>query len=554
MNTRKKRKSNFLIQGSILAVSSIISRIIGFVYRIPITNALGEEGMGYYSQAYSIYSILLMLSCLSLPSAVSKLVAERYTTGQKRNAFTVFKASMLFAIIVGSTATLITYFGASFFANQVLNTPGCVFAIRMIAPTILVVAVTGVIKGYFQGIGTNVPTAISQLIDQIFNAIVSIVGCTQLMKAGRVADLVLFNGETNTYALGKGASGAILGTAVGAFTGLVFLAIVFLMYRRSFESQVKRDTTRERESYSSIYPILIATIIPIILSTTIYNISEILDASIFGHVLKRQGIDNKTRAALWGSITSKYRLFTNLPVSIASALAVSILPSLTKAAKTGDKGDAVRKIQMSMRFTMLIAIPSMVGLAVLAGPIYDTIYSSQDNTTATIYTQIGAITVVLFSISTVTNAMLQGLGRLKAPVKHGLIGLISHVIVVYLLLALFRLGGYAIVIGDIVLAGVICYLNMKKIRKITRYRQEIRRTFVIPFICSIIMGAAAYAIYFAIYKVTQRNIFAMPVSIIVAVIVYGISIIKLKGLSQDDILSMPMGKKLLGIFKKLHLM
>ena len=203
---------------------------------------------------------------------------------------------------------------------------------------------------------------------------------------------------------------------------------------------------------------------------------------------------------------------------------------------------------------MLIAIPSMVGLAVLAGPIYDTIYSSQDNTTATIYTQIGAITVVLFSISTVTNAMLQGLGRLKAPVKHGLIGLISHVIVVYLLLALFRLGGYAIVIGDIVLAGVICYLNMKRIRKITRYRQEIRRTFVIPFICSIIMGAAAYAIYFAIYKVTQRNIFAMPVSIIVAVIVYGISIIKLKGLSQDDILSMPMGKKLLGIFKKLHLM
>lgn len=554
MSTKKKRNSNFILQGSILAVSSMLSRIIGFVYRIPITNSLGEEGMGYYSQAYSIYSILLMLSCLSLPSAVSKLVAARYSIGEKKNAFKVFKAAMLFAIIVGSIATLITYFGASFFANQVLNTPGCVFAIRMIAPTILVVAITGVIKGYFQGIGTNVPTAISQLIDQIFNAIVSIIGCKNLMEAGRVADLVLFNGESNTYALGKGASGAILGTAVGAAVGLLFLAAVFLMYRKSFESQIRKDTTKKLETYSDIYPVLIATIIPIILSTTIYNISEILDASIFGHVLSRQGIDSKTRAALWGSITSKYRLFTNLPVSIASALAVSLMPSLTAAVAAGNKGQVVRKIQVSIRFTMLIAIPSMVGLAVLAGPIYDTIYSSQDNSTATIYTQIGAITVVLFSLSTVTNAILQGLNRLKSPVKHGLIGLISHIIIVYVLLSLFRLGGYAIIIGDIVLAGVMCYLNMKKIKRVTKYKQEIRKTFVIPSICSLIMGIFAYGGYFAVYKVTSRNIIAMPLAIILAVIVYGVALIVLKGLNEDDLISMPMGTKLLKILNKLHLM
>lgn len=181
-------------------------------------------------------------------------------------------------------------------------------------------------------------------------------------------------------------------------------------------------------------------------------------------------------------------------------------------------------------------------------------YSSQDNTTATIYTQIGAITVVLFSLSTVTNAILQGLNRLKAPVKHGLIGLITHIIVVYVLLTIFRLGGYAIIIGDIILAGVITYLNFKKIKRITRYKQEIRKTFIIPSISSIIMGIFAYGGYSVVYNITKRNIVALPLAIILAVIVYAIALIVLKGLNEDDLASMPMGNKLLRILNKLHLM
>ena len=173
-------KSNFLIQGSILAIASLISRFIGMLYRIPMINIIGDEGMSYYSAAYNIYSILLLLSSYSLPLAVSKVIVSKITLKEYKNAYKVFQAAMMFGFVVGAVFGLILFFGANFFANSVLKLPLAAVALRTLAPTIFIMALLGVFRGFFQGLNTMIPTAASQIVEQIINAIISVAAAALL--------------------------------------------------------------------------------------------------------------------------------------------------------------------------------------------------------------------------------------------------------------------------------------------------------------------------------------------------------------------------------------
>ena len=184
MSRTRKRESNFLVQGSILAVASIISRIIGLLYRIPLKSIIGDIGNDYYGTAMEIYSILLLISSYSLPVAVSKLVSARMAKGQQKNAYRIFKGALLFALISGSAAGLAVYFGAGFITTYIVNTPLSIFALKVLAPTLLIVALLGVVRGFFQGMGTMMPSAMSQLIEQIINAVISVWTAYMLFQYG----------------------------------------------------------------------------------------------------------------------------------------------------------------------------------------------------------------------------------------------------------------------------------------------------------------------------------------------------------------------------------
>lgn len=171
---KKKKESNFVVQGSILAVASIVVRIIGIAYRIPMINIIGDEGMGYYGTAFNVYNIALLLSSYSLPLAVSKMVSARLAGKQYRNAARILRAALCYATIVGAFAAAVIWFGADFFARDVFFMPYAAFALKTLAPTVWIMAYLGVFRGYFQGQGTMVPTAFSQVFEQIVNAIISV--------------------------------------------------------------------------------------------------------------------------------------------------------------------------------------------------------------------------------------------------------------------------------------------------------------------------------------------------------------------------------------------
>lgn len=548
MVAKQKKNNSFLMQGMILAVAGIITRIIGIVYRIPVANILGTEGQGFYATAFSIYNIALLLTSYSLPLAVSKLISARVSKGERKNAMRIFKGALWFAFIVGSAVACIVFFFSDFIAKTIMSMAPSAYALRVLAPGLLIVAVMGVLRGFFQGMGTMMPTAISQILEQIVNAVVSIIGASYLLEMGKKA-AEKANNDSVAYAYG--AAGGTLGTVCGALFGLLFLLFVMKIYSPTIKKQLKRDHSKKRESYREIYMILLMTIAPVILSTAIYNISETIDIGMFGSIMAAQGHSLKERSDLLGRFSSHYNVLINIPLAVANALGASLIPSLTAAVAVGNKKQIHSKIAMAIRFSMMIAIPSFVGFLVLANPILALLFNGNIDISANML-RLGAITVVFYCMSTVTNAILQGLNKMTIPVKHGAISLGIHLVGLLIMLVIFKMGIYAVVASNIIFSLSMCILNARSLKHDAGYRQEVKNTVLIPSIASIVMGGAAFVIYFLCNLVISQNV-AVIIALIVAVLIYAVSLLKLGGLSSEEILALPKGSTLLSLFRKLHL-
>lgn len=548
-----KKDSNFLIQGSILAAASIISRIIGLLYRLPMTDIIGDTGNNYYSCAFEVYNIMLIISSYSLPLAVSKLVSARIAKGERKQAYQVFKGALLFAIIAGTIVALIVYFGAEMF-TAMLQTPLSVFALKILAPVLVVVAVLGVLRGFFQGLGNMLPSAISQIIEQIVNAIVSIWAAYVLFQYGSKIGEVL--GDPERYAAAWGAAGGTLGTNLGAVSALLFMLFVFYAYMRVFKKKMKRERNVEVDSFSYVMKILVITIIPVLLSSTIYNISGILDQGIFKNIATLQGYKADEIDVWWGVFSGKYKVLINVPISIASAMAASSVPSLSASFAEGNKEAVNSQINAAIRFIMVIAIPCCVGLAVLAKPIFTLLFPGTIETLdmATSMMWVGAVAVVFYSLSTLTNGLLQGIDQLKIPVKNAGIALVAHLLLLVVLMMIFRMDIYAVVIANAFFAFLVCVLNSFALSRHAGYKQEVVKTFVIPSIASAIMGVIAYGGYTLFHYITKSNLISIVIAIIVAVIAYAVTLLLLKGLGEEELRRFPKGHLLVSIAKKFHLL
>lgn len=545
----KKKGTNFLMQGTILAAAAIITKFIGLAYRIPLTNIMGAEGNGYYGVVFQVYSLALMLTSYSLPMAVSKLVSARVSVGQYKNAYRVFKGAMTFAVISGGVVTAIVFFGAGFISSSIMKVELSVYALRVLAPCILIVAILGVLRGFFQGYGTMIPTAFSQVAEQIINAIVSIAGAYLLLKTG---ESMASGADKKSYGAAFAAAGGTLGTVIGALTALVFLMFVFAAYKGRLKKQMRRDRTRRLESQKTIYKVLFLTIAPVILSATVYNISNIIDQTMFSNIMAVQGFAEKEYTSLLGVLNGQYDTMTNIPLSISSALASSFIPSLVATIQTGNRKQIHNKINMVSRFNMLIAIPCAAAFISLSGPLLNLLYFTQDNAIPALMLRIGGISVVFFCLSTVTNAALQGMDKMSKPVKNAAISLVIHVIALFIMLVVFKWSIYSIPISKIIFAGSICILNAHDLRESCGYIQEQKQTFAIPAIASVIMSVAALLVHLLCVLFIGDKA-ATVIAVIAAVIVYGISLVLLGGISEEEILAAPKGATLVSILRKLHM-
>lgn len=538
-----KNKTNFLVQGSILAMSGILVRLIGIIYRVPVQNIIGTEGQTYYGVAYDVYSLFLLISSMSMPLAVSKIVSAKVARNEMKNAYKAFFGALFIGVIIGLIVASVMFFGAEGFADLCAY-PSAAPAIKILAPVLFIMSVLGVLRGFFQGMGTMMPTAISQILEQIANAIVSIVGAMVLFKMGKTAS------EHAAY----GAAGSTLGTLVGASVAFVFLVFVFLIYVPVLKRQVRKNRYVREESYGDLLKELLYTILPVLLSTTIYNFSSILDSSVFGNIC--EGIFHMKQseyASLYGIYSGSYKLITTAPIAVASALSSAIIPSIIRSVTAGDRRMTFSKIESSMKLTMIFAIPAGAGLSVLGGPILDLLFGLGGNGQAVGIMWLSILTVVVFSMSTISNAVLQGIDRMKTPIINAGISMVLHYIFLIVSLIVFKPNLYVVVIADIIFGLVVCILNAISIYRYIGYRQEIVKTFLLPLISAAIMAIFTFCSYKVFYLLTEINAISCMIAIFVAIIVYGITLLLLRGIEEEEILMLPKGRSILNLLQKLRL-
>ena len=554
MSGKKQLGKNFAVQASILAIASIISKLIGMLYNIPFANILSSEGNGYYGAAQTVYALILLIATFSIPAAVSKIMAEYIEKGEYRNVKRIHNGAMLYVLVVGGLAAIITYVGAPYFVTE-----NAVLSLRVLAPTIFLSGFLSVYRGYFQAYGNMIPTSVSQIVEQIFNAIVSIVAALLFMKWA----LSLGYEEGSTAYDAFGAAGGTLGTGVAVLAGLIYMIFIYGREKRELKQRMMEDKTEQVLSYKEVVKLLLMIATPIIFSSFIYNVNVTLDMTIFQKMMGYMGMTGDVIDGQYGMYSRMYLVLANVPIAMASAIASAVIPSVSSAYSVSNYKECNRKITQSMQLTMVLTIPCAVGFAVLGKPVVRLLYyslSEQDTNMVTNLLLLGGVSIVLYGISSVLNGVLQGIGKVNIPVISSATALVLHIILLVPLIAFTDVGIYSLIIATAFYAIVVVVMNYRVIKKCLQYRMEWKQTIGVPLASAVVMGIVTVIIYWGLELVLSKvmrayasNAVACLVAICIAVVVYFISMIKIGGYTKEMLLAFPKGTLLVKIAEKLHL-
>lgn len=543
-------KKGLFVQAGVLAIAGMISRVIGLLYAAPLAAIIGDEGNGYYAASYAVYSMILLISSYSIPSAMSKIISGKLAVREYRNAHRIFKCALFYVTVVGALAGLAMFFGAEHLATGRSAT-----VLRFFAPTIFLFGFLGVLRGYFQAHRTMIPTSISQLLEQIFNAVMSVGMAIILTRAAGTED----PSKRAMY----GAIGSAIGTGTGVVTGLLFMLFVYNVNRRTIRRKVDHDL-HEDISILDIAKVLTSIMLPFIFSTCIYNLSTVLNSTLFNRMLiEGKGMEESLVAAQYGIFNRKAMNITNLPIAFASAAAAALIPEVSASFARGNKSEAGDLVARVIRVILMIAIPSAVGLFALARPVMMILYPARASLgEASKLLMILAVTVVFYSLSTLTNAVLQGIGKVMAPVINAVFALGIQTAALVVLLKFTDLGNVALCIVTILYSLLMCIMNHISLRGGLRFKSDFKKTYLLPTVSAAVMGCVAFGVYrlfallFGLFVPSEyfTNLLSTMIAVGVAIFVYFLVLVRSGGATEEDIRRFPKGAGIVSLLRKIHIL
>lgn len=539
----KKENNNTLVKNAtFLMVAALISKIIGMLYKSPLTTLIGRESFACFQFAQNAYFILLMIASFSIPQAVSKIMSERIAFKRYRDAQRVFKGALLYAVIAGGIAALVCIFGASILVPD--NMANARLALQMLAPTIFVSGILGVFRGYFQAYRNMLPTSISQILEQIAVATVA------LLASGFMVRHFANAGEDTLQRWS--AAGATMGTGAGVCTAFLFMLFVYRVNHKTIAKKIKNDRVSVNESYRSIMKIILLIAAPIILSAFIYNVNGYINGVMYTSILGWKGVPNslvKQNYAEYGF----FMTLINIPLTLASTAPTSMMPEVSAQYAIGDLEETKRKIDQATWIAMLISIPASVGLAVLAQPVTRLIFPSTEGVAGQLMV-IGVITVILNSTSNISNGVLQAIGKANIPMINAAISLGVDIVFLALVLVFTNMGIYAVVLAMVVYALVMCVLNDRALKKYLGYKNPWKSAYFVPILASIPMGIVAVAVYKLVYAVIGSNFISLIPSIVLAIVVYFVGYLVVAKPKKEDLAALPGGTRLAQVAQKLKIL
>lgn len=542
---KKEKETSFMKNVAMLMIAQILIKILGFLYRLVIINVdgFGDVGNGYYDAGYTVYSLLLTLSSVGIPTVISKLVSERDSIGDYRGAYRIFKISLKIFTAIGAFFSIVLFFGAEFIATNVLNVPDVKYVLRVLAPAIMFVASSSVIRGYFAGLGSQKATSVSQTLEQFFNCLLTI---------------------TFVYALvGKDpavmAAGGNLSTTLAILISFAYLYIFYKRRKKGIMADCEAQTVlQEDKTTGKIIKTIFAISIPMTLGSLISVVNSMIDTVTISNCIQTafQGMIEGGKAALeakameLSGLLSKVVTIIHLPLAITGAFCTALVPAISSALSVKDYDSINKRLSFSFFASILIIMPCAAGLLALAKPILQLIYPAASN--GDIILMYSTITMIFVSLNYVVEGGLYGFGKVHIPAIALAIGSIVKLIMNIILISnpnINILGAVFSAIASQIILFVICmyYLN-----KEIRLKMNIKDHVLKPIIASGIMGIIVYTAYRLL--ITQAgNSISTIVSIFIGMISYILIVLFMKLLTKEDIYMVPFGTKIYSLLVKLRI-
>lgn len=518
-----KKKQGFVQGALILAAASLIVKMIGAVYKIPLRRfILDAEGIGLYNSAYTIYNVLFIIATAGIPVAISKMISESIVKENYRETAKIYKVSKILLTIIGIVGTAIMFFGAGIFA-QLISAPSATYPIMALAPSLFFVCIMSAYRGFNQGLSNMTPTAVSEIIESTGKLVLGLVLAYIMLPFGK----------------NFSAAGAILGVSTGTFIGAVYLFTFNRRNKRELKALIKNSEEKEQITTKQIMKRLLTLAIPITIGSTVFTLATVIDLGMIMNQLKAIGYDEATRVRMYGYYASDAVTMFNMPTTIISTLGVSIVPAIAGALAIGNKKEARTTAETALRLTVMLALPCAIGMSTLAEPILNLAYGDFG---ATSILRILAIGIVFLSLVMITNSILQSMGKVWIPIVNMAVGAVIKVAVNYMLVGNPEININGAPVGTVLCYGVTGILNLIALRK--HLKPDVGYVFIVKeILVTAVMGIGARYIYELVQNVADYKV-ALLVAVIVAVIIYFTGLIILKAIRKEDVDSMPGAAKI----------
>lgn len=528
-HNKSNSKSNSFLKGTlILTVAGMVVKVIGFLNWIILSRVLGGEGIGLYQMAFPIYLLALSLSSAGIPVAISIITAEKVALRDYGGANRVFKLSLIILTLSGLVLSSLVYFGAGWLIeHQVIRDARAYPAILALAPAVFLVTLLSSFRGYLQGWQQMTPTAVSQIVEQLF----------------RVGAMLLFAAWLLPWGLEYAAGGASMGAGVGAAAGLSVLIYYYFKLKRTLAFEYTSDPVDKAESNTSLIQRMVKLALPVSLSSLMLPLVANLDLLVVPVRLEAAGYAVEEATELFGYLTGMAVPLLNLTTIITAALATSLVPAMAEAKSIGNKQQIRQRTAAALRLATLVTIPAAVGLAVLSTPLAAAVYHAP---AAGPVVQVVAFGVYLLGIHQVTTGILQGMGYTALPVINMGIAALIKVVLNWNLTALPAFGILGAGWSTTADIGVAAILNLVYVYRYTGFRLDFIAIFRIGM-ASLIMGVVLYEANIVVYHAVGAMT-AIFIDMLIAAGVYGIILLLLGELTEHDLQRVPLVGKFLAQF------
>ncbi len=562
----ENKKQTFMINVSIILFAQIAVKILGMVYRMVITNigGFGDTGNGYYNSGFQVYTLLLAISSVGIPNAISKMTSERNAIGDYKGAHKIFKSALTLFSIIGVIGSGLLFFGADLIANAILKIDKTKYVLMALSPSIFFVCVSSVIRGYFVGMNDMKATSNSQILEQFFKCLLTI------LIVYVMAGMTIFPNDPDSKAAAL-ATGANFATSLATVFSCLYLLLFYRHRKKEIWKKVKTSYGPTLDKpVSQMWKSILLISIPISLGAIISAVNRIVDTATitrgietafsamipaFGNtpaVMSPTLQQLEEEAVRLAGLLSKSDTLINLPIAMNIAFSTVLVPAISGALAKGDKAEAAGKVSYSLLISILLILPCAVGYIVLAEPIYHILYPNARLGFDLL--QISSVALIFIALNQTISGSLQGLGKIYAPATGLLMGCIAKFILNVILIRQPAINIYGAPISSVVCQIISFSYGFTVLSRQISVKITLKKYVVKPLIASVAMGIVAFGVYKLLMTALPvgfiGNLLATAVAIILAAFVYFIIVFACRLLNREEIEMLPAGQRIFRLLQR----